>query len=96
MMIGFPFNLIQAATDIADELGILEDVQDWFHDPAFFQRMQMRMAMGPQPAGKAAAGPQPTGSPKKPSTPARERNQSFQTGIPAEAQAAIQGANNAV
>ncbi|KKN77825.1 hypothetical protein LCGC14_0355620 [marine sediment metagenome] len=94
MMIGFPFNLIQAATDIADELGILEDVQDWFHDPAFFQRMQMRMAMGPQPAGKATAGPtsQPTGSPKKPSTPARERNQSFQTGIPADAQAAIQGA----
>jgi hypothetical protein len=92
MMIGFPFNVSKAATDLADELGILEDVQDWFEDPLFFQRMQVRMAMGPQPAGKGAAGPQPTGSPKKPQTPAREQNQNFQTGISRDAQAAIQGA----
>lgn len=53
MQMGVQFNAQEAITDLADELGILEDVQDWFVDPTFWQRIQLQMAMGPQPAGKA-------------------------------------------
>ena len=53
---GRPFNVEQALTDIAEEQGILEDVQDWFDDPGLMQRIQLQMAMNPQPAGKATPG----------------------------------------
>jgi len=53
MNMGLPFNVQTALTDIAEEQGILEDVQDWFDDPEFMQRIQLRMALNPQPAGKA-------------------------------------------
>ncbi|KKM83218.1 hypothetical protein LCGC14_1311580, partial [marine sediment metagenome] len=50
---GVPFNVQQAITDIAKELDILDEVQDWFIDPTFMQRIQLQMQLGPQPAGKA-------------------------------------------
>ena len=56
--LGIPTNVPEILTDIADELGILEDVQDWFIDETFVQRMQLVQQIGPQPAGKAQmAGP---------------------------------------
>jgi len=51
MQMGVQFNVQESITDLADELGILEDVQDWFVDPTFMQRVQLQMAMGPQPGG---------------------------------------------
>ncbi|MEE8207653.1 MAG: hypothetical protein V3T88_01655 [Nitrosomonadaceae bacterium] len=55
---GREFNIEAALTDIADEQGILEDVQDWLVDPQLMQRLQLVQQMGPQPAGKAQmAGP---------------------------------------
>jgi len=50
---GRPFNVESALTAIAEEQGILDDVQDWFDDPNFMQRMQLVQAMNPQPVGKA-------------------------------------------
>jgi len=56
--LGIPTNVPEILTDIADELGILEDVQDWFIDETFIQRMQLVQQLGPQPTGKAQmAGP---------------------------------------
>ena len=56
--LGIPTNVPEILTDIADELGILEDVQDWFIDETFIQRMQLVQQLGPQPTGKAGmAGP---------------------------------------
>ena len=55
MQMGLPFNVQAAITAIAEEQGILDDVQDWFDDPTFMQRVQLQMAMNPQPAGKAGS-----------------------------------------
>ena len=53
MQMGLPFNVQRAITDLADELDILDTVQDWFEDPEFMQKMQIMAAMGPQNTGKA-------------------------------------------
>ena len=84
MQIGIPFNVQEAITDLAEEQGILDDVQDWFDDPQFMQRIQLVMAMNPQPAGKAQSGqgggtkgiPQQT----KTQSPFQERKQTEQIG----------------
>ena len=98
MQLGIPFNAQEAITDIANEMDILEDVQDWFNDPTFLQRMELTMAMGPQPAGKASpATPkgvqQNNGNPmaRKILGPTGEMNQGFQQGGAAEAQSTFQG-----
>ena len=98
MQMGIPFNVQEAITDIANEMDILEDVQDWFNDPTFLQRVQLMMAMGPQPAGKASpATPkgvqQNNGNPMahKFLGPQGDINQGFQQGGPAEAQSTYQG-----
>jgi len=100
MQMGLPFNLQESVTDIANEMDILEDVQDWFNDPMFLQRMEMMMAMGPQPTGKASpASPkgvqQNGGNPMahKFLGPQGEMNQGFQQGGAAEAQSTFQGVN---
>jgi len=100
MQMGLPFNLQESVTDIANEMDILEDVQDWFNDPMFMQRMEMMMAMGPQPAGKASpmtpqGVQQNKGNPMahKFMGPQGDMNQGFQQGGPAEAQATYQGVN---
>jgi len=85
MQMGLPFNVQEALTDIAEEQGILDDVQDWFNDPSFMQRMQLVMAMNPQPAGKATpgqTGAEPRGIPQqtKIQSPFQERKQSEQIG----------------
>lgn len=48
-----PFNVQKAISDLADQLELSDYVQDWFDDPQFMQRIQMMMAMGPKPEGKA-------------------------------------------
>ena len=90
MQMGIPFNVQAALTDIAEEQGILEDVQDWFDDPTFMQRIQLQMAMNPQPAGKATPGQGGTkGIPQqnKVQTPFQETKQIEQIGA-AESQSA--------
>ena len=56
MQMGLQFNVQQAITDIAEEMDILEEVQDWFHDPLFEQKMALFMNLGPKDAGKAGIG----------------------------------------
>ena len=84
MQMGLPFNVQEALTDIAEEQGILDDVQDWFDDPSFKQRMQLVMAMNPQPAGKAqpVQGGGTKGIPQQTKTqsPFQERKQTEQIG----------------
>ncbi|KKL78881.1 hypothetical protein LCGC14_2020400, partial [marine sediment metagenome] len=53
---GIRFNAQRAITDMAVEMGIEEEVMDWFDDPEFEQKMMMFAHMGPQNAGKASAG----------------------------------------
>lgn len=83
MQMGREFNVETALTDIANEQGIFEEVQDWFVDPKFQQRIKLMMAMGPQPAGKAQpaqAGDGTRGIPQqtKIQTPFQERKQTEQ------------------
>jgi hypothetical protein len=75
--LGIPFNLQESITDLADEMGVLEEVQDWFVDPTFLQRIQLQMMLGPQPTGKAQiAGPTAgSGNQTKQQTPFQERKQ---------------------
>jgi len=83
MQMGLPFNVQAAITDIAEEQGILDDVQDWFDDPTFMQRVQLQMAMNPQPAGKAQPAQGGTrGIPQQTKTqsPFQERKQTEQIG----------------
>ena len=81
---GVPFNLQESITDLARELDILEEVQDWFIDSTFMQRIQLQMQLGPQPAGKAQLSQegnrQNNGSPmnQKVLNPSAEMNQNFQ------------------
>uniref|UniRef100_A0A6M3LCF2 Portal protein n=1 Tax=viral metagenome TaxID=1070528 RepID=A0A6M3LCF2_9ZZZZ len=82
---GMPFNVQEAITDLAEEQDILDDVQDWFNDPTFMQRVQLQMAMNPQPAGKATPGQSgagPRGIPQqtKIQTPFQETKQIEQIG----------------
>ena len=53
MQMGVEFNVQKSLTDLADQLDISDEVQNWFNDPKFAQRMQLLMQMGPQNAGKA-------------------------------------------
>ena len=97
MQMGIPFNLQEAITDLAVEMDILEEVQDWFVDPTFMQRIQLQMSMGPQPAGKATmnskAVKQNEGSPMKSKmlSPAGDIQQGFQEGNAAQAQSTFEG-----
>ncbi len=94
---GVEFNIRKAITDLANELGIIEDVQDWFDDPEFEQKMMMVMKAGPQNAGKAgqiSSGGvmQNNGNPmaRTVMTPGQEQNQGAQV-IAGEAQSAMLG-----
>jgi len=85
MQMGIPFNVQEAITDLAEEMGILDDVQDWFQDPTFMQRIQLQMMMNPQPAGKAMpgqtdAGPRGIPQQTKMQSPFQERKQTEQIG----------------
>lgn len=94
LQMGIPFNVQKALTDLANEQGILEEIQDWFDDPDFERKMAMVMAKGPQDAGKASmitpgAITQNGGFPetRKVLTPGQEFNQNAQMGA-AESQSA--------
>jgi len=84
MQMGREFNVETALTDIADEQGILEEVQDWFVDPKHMERIKLMMAMGPQPAGKAqpmqVGGTRGVPQQTKVQTPFQERKQTEQLG----------------
>lgn len=83
MQMGIPFNVQTAITDLAEEMGILDDVQDWFNDPTFMQRIQLQMAMNPQPAGKATpeqGGTRGIPQQTKMQSPFQERKQTEQIG----------------
>jgi len=43
----------RAITTIAYQLELSDEVQDWFDDPEFQDRLNLMMMMGPQPEGKA-------------------------------------------
>lgn len=97
MQMGLQFNVQRAITDIAMEMDILEEVQDWFDDPEFEQKMMMFAGMGPQNAGKAGMGsPEATlqnqgGAMTRPiMSSEQEFNQQAQAGA-AESQSANQG-----
>ena len=98
MQMGLQFNVQRAITDLAKEMDILEDVQDWFDDPEFEQKMAMFMNLGPQNAGKAGMGsPEATlqnqgGAMTRPiMSPDQEMNRQSQEGA-AESQSANFGA----
>jgi len=83
MQMGIAFNVQTAMTDLAEEMGILDDVQDWFDDPTFMQRIQLQMAMNPQPAGKAQpvqGGTRGIPQQTKTQSPFQERKQTEQIG----------------
>lgn len=53
VQMGVEFNVQKAVTDLADQLDVTDEVQDWFNDPQFQQRIELMMQLGPQNAGKA-------------------------------------------
>jgi hypothetical protein len=56
MQMGIPFNVQRCLTDLAEQQGLTTDVQDWFDDPEFMQRIALRAQLGPQNQGKAGSG----------------------------------------
>lgn len=100
MQMGVQFDVKKSLTDIADEMGILDEVQDWFVDPAFMQRLQLMLVMGPQNAGKAGTmGTSPAGVMQNQGSPmagapqmdqSQQMNQQFQQGAN-QSQSNIQG-----
>jgi len=99
IQMGVQFNVQRAITDLANEMDILEDVQDWFDDPEFQRKMAMIAKLGPQNAGKAGTGTnsiegvlQNGGSPvtRNIATPQQEFNMTAQD-TAAESQSANQG-----
>lgn len=85
LQMGQQLNVQQILTDMAKELGILDEIQDWFHDPEFQQKMAIQQSLGPQNLGKAStAGPGSTeqngGSPvtRKVMSPTQESNSNAQ------------------
>ncbi len=99
MQMGQQLNITRILTDIANELNITENVQDWFDDPEFQQKMAIVAAMGPQNAGKASSQSSPEGTAQNKGfpmarnimTPGQEFNQNTQMGA-AESQSSNQGA----
>ena len=97
MQMGQRVNVTRMLTDMAAELGIADDVADWFEDPEFEQKLQIMESMGPQNAGKAqgsgtgkADQPNPVARPI--ASPQQEANQNSQMGA-AESQSANFGVN---
>ena len=95
MHMGQRVNVTRMLTDMATELGIADDVADWFEDPEFEQKLKIMESMGPQNAGKAQ-GPS-SGKPDQANplarpiaSPQQEFNQTSQAGA-AESQSANQG-----
>jgi len=56
MQMGVPFNVQRCLTQLAEAQGLTQDVQAWFDDPEFNQKMMIMMKMGPQNPGKAGGG----------------------------------------
>jgi len=50
---GIQFNAQRAISDSARQMGIMDEVHDWFNDPEFQQRMNLMQMMGPQGPVKA-------------------------------------------
>jgi len=93
------FNVQRAITDLAEEIGIADVVQDWFNDPEFQRKMMIMMSMGPGDSGKAGsvqttmAGQMQNGglpTARNIASPQEEMNQNAQAGAN-EAQSINQG-----
>ena len=69
MQIGVPFNLQRCLTDLAEQQGLTQDIQGWFNDPEFEQKMKVMMQMGPQNPGKAGGQQQSGQNNNVPTTP---------------------------
>lgn len=84
--VGVPFNIRKCITDLADHMDLTDEVQEWFEDPEFDQRVALMQQLGPKSAGKAKIRGvmQNQGSPIGPSisSPGEDRNASFQEGAP--------------
>jgi hypothetical protein len=94
MQMGVPFNVQRAITTLAEQLELSDQVQDWFNDPEFMNRLQLRISMGPQPEGKGGLNIQGVrqngGFPGQTSFGANPMNQNAQD-IAGMAQAAMKG-----
>lgn len=55
MQMRVPFNLQRCLTQLAEQLGLTADVQSWFDDPEFEQKLKFMLQMGPQNPGKAGS-----------------------------------------
>ena len=56
MQMGQQFNVSKALMDLAEQTGITADVSSWLDDPAYAQKMDIMMKLGPQNPGKATGG----------------------------------------
>lgn len=56
MQMGQAFNVPRALSDIADKMGILEEVHDWFSDPDFQRKIELHQLLSPQGDMKAQQG----------------------------------------
>ena len=83
MQMGVPFNIQRCLTQLAEAQGLTQDVQSWFDDPEFNQKMQIMMQMGPQNPGKAGGGGQQNGGSGQgfSSTPRLAQSQQQQTNM---------------
>lgn len=50
-----PFNMQKCLSDLAEQQGLTADVQSWFNDPEFQQKIDFLLKMGPQNPGKAGS-----------------------------------------
>jgi hypothetical protein len=96
---GTPFNIPKSLSDIADSMGILDEVQDWFDDPDYMKKLQLASILGPQGPMKAGmegsvqqngVGFASGGAPQGPGSPMQDRRSEEQT-IANDSQSAFQG-----
>ncbi|HDZ39364.1 MAG TPA: hypothetical protein ENH62_13990 [Marinobacter sp.] len=96
MEAGTPFNIAKALSDIAENMGILDEVHDWFEDPEYMQKLQLASILGPQGPMKAgmdgaiAQNGAAVGGVSGPTSPMQDRRSSEQTGAN-DAQSGFQG-----
>jgi len=81
LQMGQQFNPKKALSDIAEQLGILEEIADWFDDPEFQAKMQLQQALGPQGPMKATqqGGPNQSAQGKTNSPMQQQRSNQQQT-----------------
>jgi hypothetical protein len=84
MQMGVAFNLQRCLTDLAEQQGLTQDVQGWFDDPEFQQKMNIMMQMGPQNPGKGGGQQQPGQNKGVSTTPKMSTSQGQQDNMDAQ------------